>query len=172
MRIIDKQGTCTSRWRHLADQEPAGDGDITVSVGRWLQHGQSLLTRRGRTGVRLQPQDSVEVLRDKLQQLDLIALEASGFAEGRGYTQAWLLRDRFGYRGEMRALGARRDHLYAMARCGIDAFELAPGEDLPAALKAFDEIRVRYQPAADGAPFLFQQLRVRISPQEAVSRLR
>ncbi|MDH3638570.1 MAG: DUF934 domain-containing protein [Gammaproteobacteria bacterium] len=61
--------------------------------------------------------------------------------------QARLLRERLGFRGEIRALRARRDHLRFMERCGFDAFELADGEEIPQALAAFEEVRVDYQPA-------------------------
>lgn len=161
-QIIKNRKIQTNRWRHLTDDEPASAGDITVSLARWLEQKQGLLAREGRIGVRLQPDDAVDQLQSDLHQIGLIALYFSSFTEGRGYSQARLLREQFDFGSEIRALGARRDHLFTMARCGIDAFELAPGEDIKTALEVFDEISVRYQPAADGAPLLFHHLRADI----------
>ena len=74
-------------------------------------------------------------------------LEAAGELPG---TQARLLRQRFGYSGELRARGAlKRDQLFFLARCGFDSFELDPTEDLPAALAALHSFSVAYQDGSD-----------------------
>ena len=68
------------------------------------------------------------------------------FGDGRGYSIAKLLRTRYGYRGELRAVGhITRDHLYYMERVGFDAFELREGEDPAEALSAFETFSVSYQ---------------------------
>ena len=70
--------------------------------------------------------------------------------DGRGYSQARLLRERLGFRGELRALGAgvRQDLVFLLARCGFDTLELAAGEDAAAAQRAFTRYDVAYQPGA------------------------
>ena len=71
-------------------------------------------------------------------------------AEGRGYSQAQLLRKRYKFTGELRAVGKiQRDQLFYMARCGFDAFELPEGADLEVALTAFSDFSVAYQGAVD-----------------------
>jgi uncharacterized protein (DUF934 family) len=68
------------------------------------------------------------------------------FGDGRGYSIARLLRERYGYKGELRAVGqVARDHLYYMEQCGFDAFLLREGEDVAEALAAFDDFSEAYQ---------------------------
>jgi uncharacterized protein (DUF934 family) len=86
-----------------------------------------------------------------LQQLPLIAVQFGTTGEGRGYTQARLLRERHGYTGELRAVGAvRTDQVYFLARCGFDAFELVDGDDAALAIAQLDRFSVAYQPGPDG----------------------
>jgi uncharacterized protein (DUF934 family) len=97
-------------------------------------------------GVQLSPPDAVETLVPYLAHVDLVAVEFTSVGEGRGYTQARLLRERYRYRGELRAVGAaKRDQLYFLARCGFDAFDLPPSEDLDAALVQLNRFSVAYQ---------------------------
>jgi uncharacterized protein (DUF934 family) len=105
-----------------------------------------------RIGVRIAPADPVEALAGVLPQLSLVAIEFPGPGDGRGYSQARLLRGRLGFEGELRAVGAgvRQDQLFLMARCGFDAFELADGEDPRAARRALLRYDVAYQPGAPG----------------------
>jgi uncharacterized protein (DUF934 family) len=100
--------------------------------------------------VLLGPSDEVELLAPHLARLRLIVIEFPKLAEGRGYSQARLLRARYGYGGELRARGMiKRDQLYFLARCGFDAFELDPAEDPEAALAAFTEFSVATQDGSD-----------------------
>jgi uncharacterized protein (DUF934 family) len=100
-------------------------------------------------GVRVAPADRVEDLAPQLAHIALIAIEFPGPGEGRGYTYARLLRQRYGYQGEIRAVGpaVKQDLLFFMVRCGFDAFELAPGENLAEARQALRRFTLAYQPA-------------------------
>jgi uncharacterized protein (DUF934 family) len=104
----------------------------------------------GRLGLRIAPADKVEDLAADLKRYALIAVEFPAPTEGRGYTQGRLLRSRFGFTGELRAVGAavKRDLIFALARCGFDTFEIAPGEDFEACRHALDRYTVAYQPGA------------------------
>jgi uncharacterized protein (DUF934 family) len=96
------------------------------------------------------PTDEVGALAPHLARLSLIVVEFPKIGEGRGYSQARMLRQRFGYAGELRARGAlKRDQLYFLARCGFDSFDLDPAEDLQAALGAFNVFSVAYQNGSD-----------------------
>jgi uncharacterized protein (DUF934 family) len=136
-------------WRYLGEERAAAGGlivplaELRVDPARWLGLLRPL-------GVRLAPADPVETLREFLPQLALVALEFPTPGEGRGYSQARVLRERLGFAGELRAVGAavRQDLLFLLRRCGVDAFELAPGEDLTAALAALQRYDVAYQPGA------------------------
>jgi uncharacterized protein (DUF934 family) len=104
------------------------------------------------TGLRLVPTDlQLDPVVPFLGDLPLVVIEFSSTGDGRGYTQARLLRDRFDYRGELRATGGvRADQIFFLARCGFDAFELAPGENPATALAQLDRFTVAYQDSPDG----------------------
>jgi uncharacterized protein (DUF934 family) len=94
----------------------------------------------------LQPADDPAALADRLAGIKVIAINFPRFGDGRGYSIARLLRERYGYKGELRAIGeVARDHLHAMAQCGFDAFQLREGEDPQEALKAFGDFSDQYQ---------------------------
>ncbi|HLX80691.1 MAG TPA: DUF934 domain-containing protein [Burkholderiales bacterium] len=94
----------------------------------------------------LEPTDDPAVLAAAAGLARVIAVNFPRFGDGRGYSIARLLRERYGYQGELRAIGeVARDHLQAMARCGFDAFQLREGEDPQEALAAFDDFGDSYQ---------------------------
>ncbi|USG60725.1 DUF934 domain-containing protein [Sneathiella marina] len=131
-----------------ADSLPAGD--IYVPLEEWVAARGMLLGRNSRLGVSLKNTDDLTLIKDDLERLDLIVLEFPKMADGRAFTQARLLRDRYGFKGEIRATGdVLHDQLFYMQRCGFNAFELRSGEDLTGSLKAFTEMTVTYQPATD-----------------------
>lgn len=152
-RIIKNGAVVADRWTHVGGSAggPLPDGDIVVPLETWRATRGSLLRRNSRLGVRLAAGDDPAEIAGDLDRLDLIALEFPSFADGRAYSAARLLRERYGYAGELRAVGdVLRDQLYFMRRCGFDAFELRPGRSIYDALAAFSEISVKYQGAADG----------------------
>jgi uncharacterized protein (DUF934 family) len=161
MRIIRDRRIVEDAWIHLDDEAPAPAGaDVTVSLPRWQRERDALRAREGRVGVRLRPDEEPSALADDLPDLALVAIEFPKFTDGRGYSKARLLRSRWRFTGELRAVGnVLRDQLYYMHRCGIDAFELQPGKSLEQALGAFDELSVTYQAAADDPRPLFRRLR-------------
>ena len=96
--------------------------------------------------LRLEPQDDLSVLTEKIKSAARIDVNFPKFGDGRGFSIARLLRERYGYQGELRAVGqVARDHLYYMEQCGFDAFLLREGEDAADALAAFDDFSERYQ---------------------------
>ena len=83
---------------------------------------------------------------ERIGTLGIIAVNFPKYGDGRGYSIARLLRERYGYKGELRAVGVvARDHLQLMAQCGFDSFLLREGEDVQNALAAFDDFSETYQ---------------------------
>jgi uncharacterized protein (DUF934 family) len=122
------------------------EGDLLVPLALWRARKDELAARRGRNGVRLEPDEAPEAIVADLPSLALVAVSFPKFADGRGYSSARLLRSRYGYRGELRATGdVLRDQLLFLARSGFDAFELREGQDPHAALAAFGELTEQYQ---------------------------
>ncbi len=148
--VKDKQITADS-WTHIADAEDLPlDGPVIVSADRWLSDRESLVHRSGEIGIRLRNDQSPEDIAEDLHRFGVVALEFPAFKDGRAYTQARLLRERYRFDGEVRAFGdVLRDQLLFMHRCGIDAFEIRKQADAEAFEKAIGEISVFYQPAAD-----------------------
>jgi len=96
--------------------------------------------------IRLEPQDDPAAVAARLQNVSLIEINFPKFGDGRGFSIARLLRERYGYKGELRAVGqVARDHLHYMEQCGFDAFLLRDGEDVAEALAAFDDFSEHYQ---------------------------
>jgi len=106
----------------------------------------------------LEPNDDPARLAGSLGEVRVIAVNFPKFGDGRGFSIARLLRERYGYRGELRAVGeVGRDHLFAMAQCGFDAFELREGEDAQEALAAFEDFSETYQATAARPQPLFRR---------------
>jgi uncharacterized protein (DUF934 family) len=97
-------------------------------------------------GVLLNPADRVEDLTPHIARLSLVVVDFPTFNDGRGYSQARILRTRLHFQGELRATRVvKQDHLFFMARCGFDSFELAPGENVEEATRALRRFTVNYQ---------------------------
>jgi uncharacterized protein (DUF934 family) len=137
-------------WTTVADDAALPAGAVIVGLGRWQRDREALLGRNQPIGVGLPPDRPVEALAADLGRLGVVALEFRSFRDGRAYSQARLLRERYRYAGEIRATGqVLRDQLLFMERCGIDAFQVADEARTHAWPEATREISVWYQPAAD-----------------------
>lgn len=106
------------------DAVPA-TGPVIVSLAQWQADREALLARGTAVGVRLKSDQHPGVLAPDLPRLAVIALEFPKFRDGRAYTYARLLRERYGYTGELRAVGdVLQEQLNYMRRCGFDSFDL------------------------------------------------
>jgi uncharacterized protein (DUF934 family) len=137
-------------WRYAGElAEGAGAAALILSFDQWRRERAAWSARAGRLGVVLLPEHKVEQLAPDLPHLSLVACSFPGPAEGRGYTQGRLLRERYAFQGELRTIGyVRIDQLFFLARCGFNSFELADG-DIAAASAAFSTFSAAYQPAND-----------------------
>ena len=130
--------------------EPDAPGKVRVSaLADWIAAARASTTPVP-DAVLLTPADDVEALADGIAQLRWIVIEFPKIGEGRGFSQARLLRQRHGYGQELRARGAlKRDQMIFLARSGFDAFDLDPSEDPKAALAALGSFSVAYQGGDD-----------------------
>ncbi len=144
----------------VADEGPVPpSGDVLLSLAR-LEQGD-IGPRSGRTGVVAPGDTEPERLAAVAERVDEIALELPKFTDGRAYSTARLLRERFGWDGPLRAVGhVLHDQLFYLSRCGFDRFELSSGKDVDGALAAFKSFSVRYQAAADEPRPHFRRSRV------------
>ncbi|SDK81455.1 Uncharacterized conserved protein, DUF934 family [Franzmannia pantelleriensis] len=106
------------------------------------------------------PSDTVidDELAATLAKAPLVAIDFPAFTDGRGYSLARLLRERYGYQGEVRAIGdVLVDQLFYMSRCGFDALALREDQHLDDALRALGAFSVSYQPGVDSQEALFER---------------
>ena len=137
---------------HVADgAELPADGAILVTAARFLEGPEALLAREGKLGVIWPNNRDVDDLAPHLDRLAAVALVFPNFRDGRAYSQARLLRERFSYRGELRATGqVLRDQFVFMLRAGFDAFEVKKVADAEAFALTARRYSVFYQPTGDG----------------------
>ena len=146
MQIIKDQKIIDNTWNYIADDAELKAGDISVSLARWQQDKPQLLARDGKLGIRLGATDSVAELADDLAHIQLIELDFPDFADGRLFSQAWLLRGRYHYQGEIRATGHYMpDQVFYLSRVGVNAFSAEKAEDLPVVLSHLHDFTVKYQ---------------------------
>jgi uncharacterized protein (DUF934 family) len=164
MALIRDRKLASDSWQLLEVGEDGTVGpiplldDVIVPVAAWeLQRGE-LVNRVGRVGVWLSGDDDPARVAGDLRYFSLIAVKFAAFTDGRGYSIGRLLRQRYGWRGELRAIGdVQRDQLYYLSRCGFDAFVLRSAEDEASALSAFHDFTEPYQAAADQPLPLFRR---------------
>jgi uncharacterized protein (DUF934 family) len=163
-QLIRRRQVADNPWQRLVLAD--GDDSATIPVPRaptlvpltlWMARRDELKARND-VGVWLGPTDDPALLADDLGRLPLIAVHFPKFADGRGYSTARLLRERYGYRGELRAVGdVGRDQLFYLVRVGFDAFLIPEGRDAQEALEAFADFPDTYQGATDQPLPLFRR---------------
>ncbi|HEX5262845.1 MAG TPA: DUF934 domain-containing protein [Phenylobacterium sp.] len=142
----------------VADDQEIPPGDVIVSLARFQSEGGALLSEGRSVGVRLEAGESVEALAYDLPELAVVALAFPKFGDGRAYSAARLLRERFGFKGQVRAVGdVLREQAGFMARCGFDAFEPADGSTVEEWERATYRFRHAYQRSNDGRIAAFEE---------------
>ncbi len=157
--LIKHQKLAADDWKLIqeGDAFPAS-GDVIVPLSLWLAKRDALLARIGRTGVWLKPDDEPSALATDFAVLPLIAVHFPAFTDGRGYSTARLLRERYGYTGKLRAIGdVLRDNIFYLSRVGFDAIALRDSEDAKEALSAFKDFTEAYQISVERPQPLFRR---------------
>lgn len=141
---------------------PAGepiraDGPVIVHLGAWQADREQLLQRGVPAGVRLKSDEAPDLIADDLPRLAVVALEFPAFRDGRAYSYARMLRERYRYAGEVRAVGdVLMEQIHFMLRTGFDAFEIDAEDPLGDFRSAMEDFSVWYQPTGDGRPTAMQ----------------
>jgi uncharacterized protein (DUF934 family) len=154
MAILKHGALQPNDWLTVADDQALPEGKpVVVTLDRWLKERDTLLGRNVPLGVKLKSDQSPMAIADDLGRVALIVLEFPKFTDGRGYSHARALRQRLGYKGELRATGnVLRDQYLFMDRCGIDSIEVADEANVAGYLESLGEFSIWYQPAADRRP--------------------
>jgi len=150
---------------HVAETEDLSITDlperaISVPLNTWLDNKAKITARGGSVAVQVAADENPEDLIDDLNDIDIIVLPFVTHTDGRSYSIAHKLRERFKFTGQIRAIGdVKFDQLDFLTRVGCNAFELPASEDLETALRAFKEFSDVYQPAADNKQLIFSRRR-------------
>ncbi len=161
IELVDGEARWTEDgFAQIADEDAIPEtGDVILSLARFETEGDALLSSNSRrVGVRVESHEEVEGLAYDLPRIAVVALVFPKYRDGRAYTSARLLRERFGYQGQIRAVGdVLREQAGFMVRCGFDAFEPADGATPEAWTKAASRFRHVYQRGADARPTAFEE---------------
>ncbi|HUF82228.1 MAG TPA: DUF934 domain-containing protein [Burkholderiales bacterium] len=162
--IIKNRSVVEDPWQLL---EPADDGsppalppagDIIVPLAMWREQRAHLLIRPGRLGVWLDSHEDPADIAEDLRLFGVVAVNFPKFGDGRGYSTARLLRQRYGWKGELRAIGdVFRDLLFFLSSCGFNSFVLRNGEDPQDALTGFGDFSEAYQGSVERPLPLFRR---------------
>lgn len=149
--ILDKQ-IAKDDWTLVADDAALTDANEVINFSRWANaegaEKDALVAKRdaGTLGIQLNAGDTADLLATDSQGFALVNVEFPKFADGRGYSAARLLRERYGFTGQLRAVGdVLFDQLFYMMRCGFNAMAMRADQDLDLAVKGFDTFSTPYQ---------------------------
>ena len=154
MRLVRNGRIVENIYRRIADDVPVpDDGAVLVSAARLIANADDLIRRGAPTGVIWPNNRKVSELAPFLDSLAAVALVFPAFRDGRAYSQARLIREHYGFAGELRATGqVLRDQFMFMLRAGFDAFEVTKDADAAAFADVLHRYSVFYQPTGDGRP--------------------
>ncbi|MEY2633775.1 MAG: hypothetical protein RIR00_2429 [Pseudomonadota bacterium] len=164
-RIIRNAAVVADPWQVFspeADSDlqtlPLPTGPQLLPLPVWQARREEILARGEAFGLWLAPADDPAEIAADLGLFALIAVNFPKFADGRGYSTARLLRQRYGYQGELRAIGdVLHDQLHYLRRVGFDSFALKEGKDPATALPGLTVFSEAYQTAVDQPEPLFRR---------------
>jgi uncharacterized protein (DUF934 family) len=148
--LIKDRTLASDDWVYAGAQDTSGAAKRVLPLAEYLVAAAAGGAGTG-LGVMLKPEEhDLEPLRPFVALLPLVVIHFPAAGDGRGFSQASLLRERYGYKGELRARGkVQADQIWFMARCGFDAFDLAEGEDPQLAIAQLQRFSVAYQDGAE-----------------------
>lgn len=158
MALIKDRQLADDPYLNITDADEMPDhGPVIVSLARWQKDSDRLRSRGEPFGVRLRSDEHPEVIADQLHRFAVVALEFPTFRDGRAYSYARLIRERYGFEGELRAVGdVLLEQLHYMDRVGFNAFEFDSTEPEKAFQIASRDFSVWYQPSGDDRPTAVQ----------------
>jgi uncharacterized protein (DUF934 family) len=166
MRFVKAGSIVEDRFVRVADDAPVPDGvPVIVLAARFIADVDAFARRAAPTGILWPNNRNVAELAPHLDRLALVALVFPTFKDGRAFSQARLIRERYGYRGELRATGqVLRDQFLFLLRAGFDAFEVSKDADASAFAEVLRRYSVFYQPTGDGRATALRARLARVRP--------
>src|SRR2546427_12636769 len=173
-KLIRDRAVVDDGWTLLRDAAASesipATGPVIVPLAVWKARHDELVAR-GDVGVWLAPADDPAEVAADAAALPLIAVDFPQFTDGRGYSNGRLLRERYRFAGELRAIGdILRDQLYCLSQCGFNAFAVRADRDLEDALKGLTDFSDNYQATWARPVPLFRRRATKPSPSAANQR--
>jgi len=164
-KIIKNESIVDDAWTILKlaegetpDSVELPEQNVIVSLSVWQARKDELIGHGQPLGLWLDSHEDAESIAADLPHFTVVAVNFPKFADGRGFSIARLLRERHGYKGELRAIGdVLQDQLYFMKRCGFDAYVVRADKDIEAALAGLKDFSESYQAAVDQPQPLFRR---------------
>lgn len=160
-KLIKDNAIIDDSWTLLEEDltlDGLSNGNIIVPIAFWLQNKAALIERVGETGVWLNGDEDPAQLADDTATLPLIAINFPVFTDGRGFSTGRLLRERYGFKGELRATGYfLRDQMCYLGRCGFSAFTPPAEANVEGFLKSLHDFTEFHQSAVDQPIPLFRR---------------
>ena len=158
-QILKNNQVIDDNWIMVDDSSDSlPQGNILLSYEQWQTFADQLNDHKGKLGVWLDGHAEIEQLVEPLLELPLIAINFPKFADGRGFSSARLIKERYNYQGELRAIGGCiRDQLYLLKRCGFNAFQFLNETELADAAESLKDFSENYQVSADQESPLFRR---------------
>ncbi|MCO1335413.1 DUF934 domain-containing protein [Microbulbifer sp. OS29] len=148
----------TNEWQLVPQVEPGEELDLTslppgkiiLPLRQWLKHCEALSERSGEIGVWLDSEEGAKLIGEEANQRPLIAVHFPAFADGRGFTAGRMLRERYRFTGELRAVGGfMRDQLTYLQRCGFNAYAFEGEQPLASLKDSMSDFGDSYQTGVD-----------------------
>jgi len=172
MQLVEGGRLVRDRYLRVGDDAAIPDRvPVIVSAERFLREADSLTRRDGSLGVAWPNDRRVSELAPWLGHLTLVALNFPKFRDGRAYSQARQLRERYGFGGQLRATGdVLRDQFLFLLRAGFDCFEVKKDADAAAFVEVTSRFSVFYQPSADGRVAVQRQRLLRAAAERQAAQ--
>ena len=163
--IIKNTTVVNDEWSVLRLSESETPENVNVPSGKVIvplkvwQRQRHTLSQRADIGVWLASNERADELQCDVSKFPVLAVDFPKFTDGRGYSIAYHLRNRFGYRGELRAIGdVLRDQLFYMKRVGFDSFAMRPDANINSAVKSLEDFSLSYQASVNDPQPLFRRV--------------
>lgn len=148
-------------WQWIEEELDDGtvhSGQTILPMKTWLSLTDNSTANNDRLAVWIAGDTDLSEIGQRLSRAPLIAVRFPGFMDGRGFSTGRLLRERYQFDRELRAVGhIIRDQLCYLRRCGFNAFQLQDGMDLQTALASLNDFQEYYQSSVDQPLPLFRR---------------
>jgi len=156
MQVIKNQALCDVPWSIYAEGDPLDTDNLLVPLSIWQENETLFKNSNTSVGLAFEPDDDLQVLAREidLTQFEALAVRFPKAVDGRGYSLARMLRERYKFEGDLLAIGdVLVDQLWLMHRCGFNVLVLRPDQDIESALANLEPFSEQYQAdALEGEP--------------------